>query len=282
MRRGIAWMVLVAVLCTALSALADTDAIWAPNMEVGGDDYVPELPEEPEEEISQVDRDAAWQRGIAKAAIRNGVEARTFLTDDAGNETEVKVVYMGLARSMVLVNDAEQLVETWRLRWESEAQEDKMLAVVTPTGKVSEAKLHAKPNTKSLVMCRVGRGMVGRVVAVGKDWAKVVLDNAGYVYPLGYLWNDYLQFLPNMQIPYTAGVASVKGRTRGEDTVPVYGDVVKGKGKGKLQIALSTPLSIYLVDETGKWAEVDAGGYHGFIQTKFITGELPQQAAAAE
>ena len=66
----------------------------------------------------------------------------------------------------------------------------------------------------------------------------------------------------------TAGaVASVKGRTKGKDVVPIR--CTESTKARKTEVSLGTPLTV--CSTTEKWAEVDTSGYHGYILTKHMT-----------
>jgi len=207
--------------------------------------------------------DAAWADGVARAAIKNGAYTRTVYRDEAGNETEVRVRYMGLSRSMVELNGTDQLVDTWRLTWDTTAPENKVLAVVNVTKSPGYAKLHSKSSTKSLVMCQVKTNRVLRVISTGKNWTLVDIDEG----PRGYIATRYLTFHPNVEMQYTTAVASVKGRTKGKDVVPIR--CTESTKARKTEVSLGTPLTV--CSTTEKWAEVDTSGYHGYILTKHMT-----------
>ena len=213
--------------------------------------------------------DAKWGAAIGWAYANNGT-TRTFLTDDEGNQTEVQVRYMGLARSMVLLNGEKQLVETWRLSWETEAPESKVLAIIDPE-KVSgqgEASLRAKDSKKSTILNKVETNRVVRVIKTGKNWTLVEIDDPET--PRGYVLTDVLSFFPNQPMAYTSGVVSAAGKTNGHDPVTVYAEDHQGARRLKTQFDLGHPLSIYCQSSEG-WSEVDVGGYHAFILSKYVT-----------
>ena len=219
--------------------------------------------------------DAAWATGMAKAAIKNGAYTRTVYKDDEGNETEIEVVYMGLARSMIVMNGEQQLVDTWRLEWETEAPEDKVLAVVDVTGKTGYAKLHAKSSKTSLVMCHVTTNRVLRVIATGKNWTLVDIDEG----PRGYIATVYLSFYPNLPMEYRGARLSVNGKLKGKNPTWIRAED-KRTARLLVQYDPGMPLTVYACNE--KWAEVDVGGYHGYLQTKFVTFDEPEPEEAPE
>ena len=220
--------------------------------------------------------DIAWATGIAKAAIKNGAYTRTVYKDDDGNETEVKVKYMGLARSMIEIDGQEELVDTWRLEWETTAPAEKVIAVVEVPGKTGYAKLHAKKDKKSLVMCHVTTNRVLRVIGTGKNWTMVDIDEG----PRGYIATKYLTFYANVPMQYKSAKISVNGKLKGKNPVWIRAED-KAKARTLAQFHPGTVLTVYAQKE--KWAEVDVGGYHAYILSKYVTlDEPPEQIASAE
>ena len=221
-----------------------------------------ELTAEEEEELS---REARWQKAMGLAYAHNG-RTMTFYRDDDGNEIPVLVSYMGLARSKVTMYDEEQMVETWRLFWETEAPEDKVLAVVAPKD-AANVRLRATNKSNSTVLTRVPTNTVVQVIKTDKNWTLV--DTNDPEAPRGYISTPVLQFYPNTQIPYEAAKVSAAGRTKGDD--PVW---IRAKDSSKarriIQFNLGEPLSVCSRTESG-WCEVDVGGYHAYILPEFVT-----------
>ena len=223
-------------------------------------------------ELEELAREAKWDKAMALAYAHNG-RTMTYYHDDAGNETLVLVSYMGLARSRVTMNGEEQMVETWRLSWETEAPEDKMLAVVAPKD-AANVRLRATNKSNSTILNRVPTNTVVQVIKTDKNWTLV--DTNDPESPRGYISTSVLQFYPNVQIPYEAAKVSAAGRTTGDD--PVW---IRSKDSSKarriIQFNLGEPLSVCSRTETG-WCEVDVGGYHAYILPEFVT--LDEQLTA--
>ncbi len=75
-----------------------------------------------------------WTALLAGVAAKNGTETPTVWTDPSTGEAHsVQVKYMGVGRSMVVVNGQNTLVNTVDLKWETTAPEDKVLALRCPT-----------------------------------------------------------------------------------------------------------------------------------------------------
>ena len=210
--------------------------------------------------------DAAYYSAIYRAFTQNGGTTPTVYRDDEGNEADVEVVYMGLARSMVILDGQKQLVETWRLSWETEAPETKVLAVVHSPKNSADVKFHAGKSTKSMNLNKVLTNRVLRVISTGKNWTLVDIDDPEM--PRGYIATTYLEFYPNIPMPYRPAKLSVLGRTKGSDPVWIRAED-SADGRRITQFDLGEPLSVYAQNE--KWSEIDVGGYHAFILSEFVT-----------
>lgn len=231
-----------------------------------GDGVVHEISDElSDEDLEELSREARWQKAMGLAYAHNG-RTMTFYRDDDGNEVPVLVSYMGLARSKVTMYDEEQMVETWRLFWETEAPEDKVLAVVLPKD-AANVRLRATNKSNSTVLTRVPTNTVVQVIKTDKNWTLV--DTNDPEAPRGYISTSVLQFYPNTRIPYEAAKVSAAGRTKGDD--PVW---IRAKDSSKarriIQFNLGEPLSVCSRTESG-WCEVDVGGYHAYILPEFVT-----------
>ena len=212
--------------------------------------------------------EAKYQTAMGRAAKNNGGYALTVYKDDKGNETEVQVLYMGLARSKVRMEGKEQMVDTWRLSWETEAPEDKVLAVITPKD-AKNVRMRATHNEKSTVLDRVDTARVVQVLKTDKSWTLV--DTNDELLPCGYIQTAVLTFYPNEKKEYQSAVITVKGSTKAN------GNLVKIRAKGDRngriigEFTPGEPLTVLQNEETGNWMEVDVGGYHAFIQSEYVT-----------
>ena len=207
------------------------------------------------------EHEKGWAAGMAKAASVNGAYTPTFYTDAEGNELEVPVAYMGLGRSMITLNGEKVLVDTISLRWETEAPENKVIAVVKQNG---YAKLHSKKDSKSLVMDKVPTGQILRVINTGKRWTFV--DYKGL---RGYVATNYLTFYANEKKEYQSGVIATRaGKTKGTITVHVRN---KPNGKQQEEYTIGTPVTVLAID--GDWAQVEVEGHSCYLKKEFIVFE---------
>ena len=215
-----------------------------------------------------------WQARMDRITERNGRETETFYRLSGDELLPVTVVYVGLARSMIVINGGRQLVDTCDLVWASEAPEDKLLAVVKAP-KSGKAYMKEKTKAKSMTIdtCTVDR--VVRVLKIGKSWAFV--DHAGM---RGYIQVSSLTFYPNERRTYETGYISVKGKTPSGETVWVRSSLRSNKQRTNLEeYPVGTPLTIFADD--GTWAEVDVEGWHCFIKSKYVSRYAGSETGSA-
>lgn len=205
-----------------------------------------------------------WEARLAHAAAVNGAETPTVYRDPVSGETwDVEVVYMGIGRSMILLNGQETLVRTVDLRWQSEVEDGQVLAVID-TPKNGYAAMYAGKSKKTTLMMQCRMDSVVRVISKGKNWTLIDFQGTrGYVQTssLEFYLNDHDEFLPAM--------ISVKGRTQGRDTANIRSS--DEKHRVLTDYRLGTPLTVF--DVVDDWAEVDVCGWHCSINVKFLTME---------
>lgn len=214
-----------------------------------------------------------WEARMNKAIRANGEVTDTFYTDMQGKIHLVDVVYMGLGRSCVRLDGEEVLVPTFSLSWDTNAPKDKVLAVVSTT-KQGHVTMRAKSSAKAFVMTQCQRCKVLRVLATGKNWTFV--DDGGM---RGYVLTSGLTFYANEPRAYTSGVISYKGNTASRNKIHLRDTNTSGSSQLE-ELPCGTPLTIFYRDD--KWCEIDAGGWHCYILSEFVTHELPVFTAAGQ
>ena len=211
-----------------------------------------------------------WQALLDRVAARNGAFTPTVYTDPStGESVAVEVKYMGIGRSMIVLNGQDTLVNTVDLKWQTEAPEDKVLAVIRAPSH-GHAVLHAGKSKKSTVLKQCRTDSVVRVISTGKNWTLV--DHQGM---RGYVQTAALEFFWNDHTDFDAGYVSIKGRIKGKDTANVRSSDEKCRILDEFR--LGTPLTVFDVIED--WAEVDVGGWHCRINVKYVT--LEKELASA-
>ena len=233
-------------------------------IEVGGDDEIPDLPG-PDPTRAPIEGDD-WDALLDSVAARNGSSTPTIYRNPATGEVSfVEVKYMGIGRSMVVLGGQETLVNTVDLKWQTEAPEDKVLAVVDAP-RVGYAWMRRGPNNKitNPKIRQIRTDSVMRVVSAGETWTLVDYDGMR-----GYVQSASLEFFYNDHTDFDAALLSVKGRTKGNDIVHVRS---RDKGCRDLgEYKLGTPVTLFdIIDE---WAEVDIAGWHCRVLAKYITME---------
>ena len=215
--------------------------------------------------------DAEWDQRLARAAAINGAETPTVYRDPVSGDTyDVEVRYVGIGRSMVVVNGQEKLVNTVDLKWESEAPDGMVLAVVN-TPKNGYAAMYAGSSKKTTLIKQCRTDSVVRVIRVGKTWS--LIDHEGM---RGYVLTSSLEFFLNDHVDFETGVISVKGKTKGRDTANVRSR--DSKRRVLADYRLGTPVTVFdIVDD---WAEIDVCGWHCRINTKYLTLEKETTASA--
>ena len=207
-----------------------------------------------------------WQAAIQGVIDANGAETPTFWTDPATGQTSpVEVIYMGIGRSMVVLNGKQVMVNTVDMKWQTEAPEDQVLAVVdAPRNGYAWLRKQPSSDKKNLKIQQIRTDSVLRVISTGENWTMV--DCGGL---RGYIQTSSLEFFRNDHTDFEAGLVSVKGRISGKDTVHVRS---RDKGQRDLgEFRLGTPLTVFDIIE--EWAEVDIGGWHCRILAKYVTFE---------
>ena len=210
-----------------------------------------------------------WQAALDSVVARNGKDTPTVWVNPAtGEAVSVEVVYVGIGRSMIKVNGQKQLVNTADLKWETEAPDDKVLAVV----RSRYVWLHKSPSNdkKVLKFKQVYRDSVVRVLATGKNWTFV--DHEG---DRAYVVTNGLEFYANDHTDFEGGYLSLNGKIKGKGRVQVRdfgtGSIVDGFQPG-------TPVTVF--DYLDDYAEIDVAGYHCVVKIDCLT--LERALAAAE
>jgi len=212
--------------------------------------------------------EAKYWKAMSWAYTNNGSETKTVYRDEAGNETEIKVIHMGVIRSLIELNGEKQMVETWHLSWETEAPEEKVLAVVKSPRLSREVSYHADKSDKSTILGRATAGRVVQVIRTGNDWSLVDLNEKGV--PRVFLHNSCLDFWSNIPREYSTAKVTINGKTKSKEPIGVRsGD--SSKYQKVENVYPGDVLTIYAQNK--KWCEVDVNGYHVFILKEFVTAD---------
>ena len=217
----------------------------------------------------------AWQAALDSVAARNGKDTPTVWIDPAdGTPVSVEVVYMGIGRSMILVDGQKKLVNTTELKWETEAPEDQVLAVV----RSRYVWLHKSPSNKITVLKfkQVYRDSVVRVLATGKNWTFV-----DYNGDRAYVVTSGLEFYANDHTDFEPGYLSLNGKIKGKGKIQVRDFRTEAIIKNESGIVFyqpGTPVTVF--DILDNYAEIDVGGYHCVVVLSCLTLERSLASAA--
>ena len=253
---------------------SDTTPTPAPGddggIEVGGDGEDPPIALTEDPTRAPIEGDD-WKALLDRVAARNGRYTPTVYIDPVtGASTEVQVVYMGIGRSMVTFGGQQRLVNTVDLRWETNVPDDMVMAVIDAP-KNGYAQMRAGMSKKSTLIKQCRTCSVVRVISSGKNWT--LIDHEG---TRGYVQTASLEFFCNDHTDFEAGWVSVKGRIKGNDSANIRSR--DSKLRVLADYKLGTPLTVFdIIDD---WAEVDVGGWHCYINKKYVT--LEQEIASSE
>ena len=209
-----------------------------------------------------------WQAALDSVAARNGKDTPTVWTDPAtGVTVAVEVVYMGIGRSMISVDGQKKLVNTSELKWQTEAPEDKVLAVV----RSRYVWLHKSPSNKITVLKfkQVYRDSVVRVLATGKNWTFV-----DYNGDRAYVVTNGLEFYANDHTDTEPGYLSLNGKIKGKGKIQVRDyetEAIIKDENGTVFYQPGTPVTVF--DFLEDYAEIDVGGYHCVVKLDCLTLE---------
>jgi len=214
-----------------------------------------------------------WEALLAGVAARNGTETPTVWINPAtGLAVPAEVVYMGIGRSMVILDGQKTLVNTVDLKWETTADEAHVLAVIKAP-KNGYAWLRKKPSNAitnpKFMQCRTDA--VVRVLGTGKNWT--FIDYEGN---RGYVQTGSLEFFYNDHTGFETGILTVKGKMTGKAYATARS---RDKGKRLLKDCyVGTPITVFdIVDE---WAYVDIEGFFCRLESKYVT--LEKEIALAD
>ena len=219
--------------------------------------------------------DEAWAKGMAIAARRNGTYTPTAYHLGDHRWTRVQVVYMGLARSLVLLDGETVFVNTCDLSWETSAPDNQVIAVVKSQ---SGARIYPKPLTsnkkdKSAVLDRLGCGYVLQVIKVEGSWVLVDFDGLR-----GYVKAGSLSLLPNEPQEYKTGwIATKSGHTTGSSTVHVRDNPTTPQRE---EYRVGTPVTI--LDEDDKWCHIEVEGHRCYVLKEFVLYDEGSQTASID
>lgn len=171
---------------------------------------------------------------------------------------------LGTAYSVITLKDGKTLtVATSTLTFDKNVPRDHMLAVVYAP-KYGRASMRKGASKKSAMFNTCYPGIVVAVLKTGKSYTKI-----NYHGIVGYLKTTSLQFhAPENVKKLATGKLSYKGKMTGKTTVNVRNDPSK---KVARVATWPTGTAVTILGESKGWAEIEARGVRGYVQTEFLT-----------
>ncbi|MGN0746640.1 MAG: hypothetical protein ACI4ML_08190, partial [Aristaeellaceae bacterium] len=157
-----------------------------------------------------------WSGKVAEA----GAKVSVTLVGEDGEEQPVTVETLGLVTSVITLDGEEVTVNTADLRWATEVDADKRLAVINAP-RTGKATLHAKSSSKSAVLDKCDTNRVVLVLASGKNYTRIAYDNT-----VGYVLTSALKFYPAGGVgedeePPKLGWVSFRGKLDSKNTINI-------------------------------------------------------------
>lgn len=199
-------------------------------------------------------------RAAAEAVNRSTVFSVDCRLSD-GSYCPAVIGELGTQWCTVTVAGHERMIPTTDLRWSTSAPDDAVMATVYAP-KSGKASMYNKPSTKGKVIKKAVAGKLVLVIIKGEQFSRVWYDGQ-----IGYMQNKTLQFT-GVNTDGVNSLLSLKGKTNGRAKVNVR---QTPKANGRKVCAYPTGTEVTVLSVEGSWAEIDVRGYHGYVQTKFLT-----------
>lgn len=205
---------------------------------------------------------------VAPAPI--GAPVITHHTAD-GSDMTVELVQLGTACSVIRRGDAEGLVPTASLSWESDAKKGLVLAMVNAP-KTGTCTLFAEAKKTAYQLCKITTGTVVAVLKRGTNFTRVYVNGkVGFIKTgvLSFLTNDYSGDVQEGYLAYHRNIKSkneINVRSSGKNGARIVGTYPSG-----------TPIVILNTDNV--WTEIQVGSLHCYVLTEFV---LPSEDAFAD
>ena len=195
-------------------------------------------------------------------AIPNWYYESTVLTA-AWKDQRVTVQTLGTVVSTIKTEDGSvKEVSTNALTFDVEVAEDHRLAIVTPESSAT-VRLLKKAKAGSVVLNRVPAGCILPVLAYGKNYTLVHYDDC-----IGYVKTSVLTFSAPASEPTEMAYVAYNGKTSSRSTVKVR---QKPSANSRILTELKCGTHVAVFSTEDKWTEIEAGGYHCWILSEFLT-----------
>lgn len=180
------------------------------------------------------------------------------------NDQTVTVKVLGVKESQIVVENEEQTVATAELVFTTEAEADKVIAVIHApnTGKCS---LRKKASTSAAVIVKCKAGTVVNVLEYGTKFCKI-----SYEGKLGYVLTSCLKFQEREPVLMGTGILTYNGKATGRTTINVRNSA-DGDSAKIAEWKTGTEVQVFALHDG--WYEIEYNGIHGYVMQKFLTIE---------
>ncbi len=174
----------------------------------------------------------------------------------------VELLELGAIEALVRKENGEEaLVATSRVTWDTNADEEQRVAYIFASN-ADKVTLRLTRAGKSRILKRVSTGHVAFVFDYHSDYTGVIIDGTS-----GYVNTSLLRFL-DRHADTTPGLLTYGGSTDPKNKVKLR---QSGSRAGKVLTSLPAGIKVYVYQTEGDYSEVEAGDWHGWIQTQYIS-----------
>lgn len=180
------------------------------------------------------------------------------------NDQTVTVKTLGIKESLIVVEKEEQTVATAELVFNTEAEADKVIAVIHApnTGKCS---LRKKASQSAGVITKCKAGTVVCVLQYGKQFCKISYNGM-----TGYVLTSCLKFYGTEPEVIGTGVLTYNGKATGKTTINIR-NAADGDSAKIAELRTGTHVQVFALHDG--WYEIEYNGIHGYVMQKFLTIE---------
>ncbi|MBR6029257.1 MAG: SH3 domain-containing protein [Clostridia bacterium] len=194
--------------------------------------------------------------------------------EDGTIRKNVQVRFLGSVLTTIWDGGQNLIIPSSRLIWDRTAPLDQHFAYLYYKNKTVNLRLTEKP--KSAILAKATVGKIVMVAEVGEKYSKIVYGDT-----VGWVATSVLRFLgPLEETPVSAQI-SYKDSVTSTHKV----NLRQGPSKGsKVLTGLQPGMTAVVRSQKDDWAEIEVNGWHGWIQTQFltVTGPVSLEPEVAE
>ena len=231
--------------------------------------------EESEPEITPESAPSATPRSTVKAVVNATPEAIatpepekteapvTPLPADQLPVPEVlkNVLIIGTNECLVEENGEKKLVKTSAIGFSESTKKNKQIAYIRPSTEGC-AYFYAEANPRSRLLGYVKSGALVCVIKSGSNYARIYVDGI-----VGFVKNNMLNYMTVDKKPAGKGVLTIGGVVSEDAQV----NLLSSTTKSFTQANLPCGLEVVIWQQKGKFYEVEANGYHGWVAAANLT-----------